>query len=368
MISHKLEVPQIAVLTAGKHRFSTDHLRFRVLLNGHLRGHAAIISSTVAIHVCQRVTEEHSPQLTMQTSELERWIRRDPAGRGLLTQAGSASAPCVGHLDGAANELATRAACVAVITGFYVPDASTPSAETDGPLGAILLADALDRMEIETVIVTDQLCGAALRAAMLACGVEVELHMCPIGSEASTLWQQSFWDTPTGQKLTHLVSIERVGPSLHDESKTASCRNVRGIPIDEWSADLYRLFEESPQHIRTIGIGDGGNEIGMGTFWRELGPSQAPPESACRTTTDWTILAGVSDWGAMALATAMAVHREEAPLLGDWTADRVLHGLEQMVKGGPAVDGITLQAEPTVDGLPFATYIQPLELMSRLSG
>lgn len=275
--------------------------------------------------------------------------------------------PCAGHLAAAADELATQADYVAIITGFYVPDASTPSAETDGPLGAILLADVLLRLGIETAIVTDQLCRSALRAAMTACGVEAELHVSPVDREASSHWQETFWIS-SGQRVTHLISTERVGPSLHDESETALCRNVRGVPIDEWSADLYRLFEDAPQHVRTIGIGDGGNEIGMGTFWSEIAASEPPPLSACRTTTDWTILAGVSDWGAMALATSFSLHQSETRPLSQWTGDRILHGLEQMVRCGPAVDGITLRAESTVDGLPFATYIQPWELMCRRLG
>ena len=35
--------------------------------------------------------------------------------------------------------------------------------------------------------------------------------------------------------------------------------------------------------------------------------------------------------------------------------------LEAMVEHGPAVDGVTKRREPTVDGLPFLTYIQPWE-------
>jgi hypothetical protein len=35
--------------------------------------------------------------------------------------------------------------------------------------------------------------------------------------------------------------------------------------------------------------------------------------------------------------------------------------LQDMVEHGPAVDGVTRRREPTVDGLPFLTYIQPWE-------
>ncbi|QDU43702.1 hypothetical protein Mal52_21780 [Symmachiella dynata] len=39
-----------------------------------------------------------------------------------------------------------------------------------------------------------------------------------------------------------------------------------------------------------------------------------------------------------------------------------------MCNHGPAVDGVTRRQEPTVDGLPFLTYIQPLEGIRQLLG
>ena len=297
----------------------------------------------------------------MQTSDLERWIHRDPAGRGILSRCELGTTPCAGHLAAAANELATRAKCVAIVTGFFVRDARTPAAETDGPLGSTLLADVLQSSGVEALVITDQLCASTLKAAMSACRIEVELLVCPIEPEASRQWRNNFWNSLTGRSLTHLVSIERVGPSLHDDHETACCRNIRGIPIDEWSADLYRLFEDHPEHVRTIGIGDGGNEIGLGTFWSDPSQTLKPPHNACRTRTDWTILAGVSDWGAMALATTYAFERNDNALISLWTSDRLEHALTQMVTTGPAIDGCTLQFTPTIDGLPFTTFVQPWE-------
>ena len=135
--------------------------------------------------------------------------------------------------------------------------------------------------------------------------------------------------------------------------------------IDEWSADLYRLFEQPSPPVRTIGIGDGGNEIGMGRYWRQVRETRPAPPNACRTATDWTVLAGVSDWGAMALTAAVCMHRADFTPLKSWTSARIEHALTRMVADGPAIDGCTFLQEPTVDGLPFATYIQPWELIRR---
>ncbi len=273
--------------------------------------------------------------------------------------------PCADHLSAASDELATQAKSVAIVTGFFVPDATVPAAETDGPLGATLLADVLNQAGMRTRIITDESCASVIRTAMAVCGVDLELLVCPISPNLSRVWREDLWRSDPGRSLTHLISVERVGPCLHEAPDEASCRNMRGHSIDEWSADLYRLFEECPPHVHTIGIGDGGNEIGMGTFWNDATQIVLPPPNACRTCTDWTILAGVSDWGAMALATAYSLQLGDINPLKPWTSPRIQHALEHMVTAGPAIDGCTLLAEPTIDGLPFATYIQPWELIRR---
>ncbi|NOX55607.1 MAG: hypothetical protein GXP27_14445, partial [Planctomycetes bacterium] len=42
--------------------------------------------------------------------------------------------------------------------------------------------------------------------------------------------------------------------------------------------------------------------------------------------------------------------------------------LERMVEDGPCVDGATGRQEPTVDGLPFITYIQAWEGICEAAG
>ncbi len=304
----------------------------------------------------------------MRLIEIEKWIHRDPAGRGFLAEFPAANRPCADHLRLAGEDLAAEARSVGIVTGFYVPDAPTPAAETDGPIGAILLADVLQSTGWDVCLITDELCSAAIRAAVNACGAELELMACPVCSRASAAWHESFWSDPRQQSLTHLVSVERVGPTMASAPGQDQCRNMRDTPIDDWSADLYRLFEQRPSHIRTIGIGDGGNEIGMGGYWQQVGDTRPPPPNACRTITDRTVLAGVSDWGAMALAAAVCMHRADFAPLQSWGSARIEHGLSRMVADGPAIDGCTFRPEPTVDGLPFATYIQPWEHIRRTLG
>jgi D-glutamate cyclase len=142
------------------------------------------------------------------------------------------------------------------------------------------------------------------------------------------------------------------------------CHNMRGVDIHDTTADLHLLFEDRDHlDFTTIGICDGGNEIGAGTIsWPRLKSIIAGdhgPRIACRTATDWTILAGVSDWGAIALATATCLRAGDLFPLIDWPAQRIERLLQGAVRRGPAIDGITRRREATVDGLPFITYIQP---------
>ena len=60
--------------------------------------------------------------------------------------------------------------------------------------------------------------------------------------------------------------------------------------------------------IATIGIGDGGNEIGMGKVrQRVIDHIDHGPNIASSVATDHLITAGVSNWGGSALAAALFI-------------------------------------------------------------
>jgi hypothetical protein len=150
---------------------------------------------------------------------------------------------------------------------------------------------------------------------------------------------------------------------------------MRGEIIDDFAADLHLLFDEAARlfpDVRTIGIGDGGNEIGMGAIpWAELARRLAGEQAGwipCRIAADWNIVAGTSNWGAQALAASVLLLRGRAEVAVPWDEQHEARVLEHLVAHGPAVDGVTRRREPTVDGIPFLTYIQPWLGMRRLLG
>lgn len=325
--------------------------------------------------------------------EFERFIRRDPAGRGLISTEAEFGPLCPGHLAGAARSIAESGTGAIIATGFYIPHGEVPACETDGPIGAMLLAVVLQGCGIPTVVVTDEFCAGAVEAT-------ARFFEFPLDSVLTLRDVAAGWLPAISALLpepSHLIAVERVGPCHTSESlglfygaegehlqryrtevPTANhgrCHNMRGEIIDDFTPPLHDLFEQFPRafpHGRTIGIGDGGNEIGMGAIpWHELRrrlPGAHAGRIPCRLATDWTILAGVSNWGAYALAAAVALLRERVRLLESFDSDHQERLLDHLLQAGPAVCGITGRREPMVDGLPFVTYIQPWAGIRRLLG
>lgn len=278
-----------------------------------------------------------------------------------------------------------------ILTGFCVADLAEPTAETDGPPGALYLARALVEHDIHVELISDR-----FGVPLLACGVRhwgLPVSVCelPLGDRLSDAWLADFFRQ---RNLTHLVAIERAGPShtrdsLLAQSRTGPppeeefrhrvpletqnrCHNMRGVPIDDVTAPAHDLFDYIARQqlpITTIGIGDGGNEIGLGCLpWEYLCQAilQGPAERiACRVATDWTLVAGVSDWGGYALGLALAALRGTPSAASAWNCAMQRELVMALVREAGAVDGVTRQREATVDGLPLETYLQGLAGLRR---
>jgi D-glutamate cyclase len=237
------------------------------------------------------------------------------------------------------------AASLGVVTGFWIPGVGL--AETDGPLGAVYLARTLDTLGIRVHLISDPFCRPAHEAGLVACGRLDSTPLHDVGDELPA--------------LTHLLALVRVGAN-----QSGRCHTMRGIDITDAMRDAAGLFER--RGPVTIGIGDGGNEIGMGKLPWALIRGNIPNGAliACRVPTDFLIVAGISNWGAYALACGVAVVRGVTPP-GDWFdvgLERRI--LREMVEKGPLVDGVTGRTEDSVDGLAFEPYIQPLVELGRI--
>lgn len=284
-----------------------------------------------------------------RVDRIEALVHRD-VGRNI----GALLAAARGGLWQAASALAADPAPrIGLLTGFFVPGGVVPAAETDGPGGAALLARAFQQAGLACRLLTDRACSDACAAALAAAGVpEVAIDAADPGDDLAGIvgrWRDD--------GVTWAISIERCG-----RTSDGSMRNMRGQDIGAHVAPLDDVFTAGPW--RTIAIGDGGNEIGMGALPAGLIEAHVAHGGriACVTPADHLVMAGVSHWGAYALLGALtglrpkwraALHAALDPAL-----DRLI--IESMVALGPAVDGVTLRREATIDSLSMEEHYQVL--------
>ncbi|MBX7102815.1 MAG: DUF4392 domain-containing protein [Gemmataceae bacterium] len=327
-------------------------------------------------------------------------IQQDPGRRGLRADpADNLITATAGDFEAACRTIALHPMPrVAIITGFTIPTARPPVGETDGPPGALYLARALNSLGIPVALATDGTSLPALRAGVAAAHLAdvpvVELPDCP-GAYGRSLAENYEQDrscylneffTRAGPANV-LIALERVGPnhtleSLRQSGATVStatflksvpaghmgrCYSMRGRDLTDFTRPAHLLFE-TPRWVTTgglatIGIGDGGNEIGMGRVpWETIQKNIANGGLvACRVRVDALVVAGISNWGGWALAAGVHLLRGTQPGPALFDADEEKRLLEVMIAAGPLVDGVTLESAATVDGLPFHDYVAILK-------
>jgi D-glutamate cyclase len=269
-------------------------------------------------------------------------------------------AASAGGLWGAVSALsASRPRHVGILTGFFVPRGTPPAAETDGPAGAALLALAFSRIGVHCRLLTDATCRSACEAALLGAGVS-GIATDAVAPDAPL---EPVIETWRSHGIDWMIAIERCGVSGDGRP-----RNMRGEDVGAYMAPLDRVFTAGPW--RTIAIGDGGNEVGMGALPAGLIAREVPlgARIACVTPADFLITAGVSHWGAYGLIAGLAVcvpaWRETLLDRLDPAIDRRI--LQTLVTEGPAVDGVTLGRTMTIDGFGPSVHRAKLEQVKQL--
>lgn len=262
---------------------------------------------------------------------MENLVATDPGGRNIFQLMRADQL----RLAAQSLRLARR---VGIVSGFFIRRAN--AGETDGPSGAKIVGDALNELGVTVDYLTDERNASIFRALGLQPITDVDGYL----EKADP---------------THLLSIERPG-----RGADGRYRNMRGEDITEVTAPLDELFLIAARRgLTTIGIGDGGNEIGMGRVFADA-LATLPKGNLIATTvpTDFCIAAGVSNWGAYGLAGALSVlaGRDLLP-----PAEQVADEIERMVREGGAVDGVSLRHEPTVDGLDLGHSLRMLENIRR---
>ena len=142
-----------------------------------------------------------------------------------------------------------------IATGFYIRSAGY--IETDGPPGAIAIGRALNRLGYRVVYVTDKHGMAALEAIADPSSIVYEFPI--LDSQASNILASNICNK---FDPSIMIAVERCG--INELGKYS---NMHGQDITQYTAKIDCLFQNN---ITSIGIGDGGNEIGMGNLYSQV--------------------------------------------------------------------------------------------------
>ena len=311
-----------------------------------------------------------------------------------------------------ANEAATARGedpqRVAILTGFSVVDNATGDrvgGENDGPPGAVVMARTLVRRGVPVVLVTDRSGEASLASALVGAGLATVISDTPADERrlGEDIRIKDEYRRLIAWEIPHFTNIEpstkddrqsNSGLAVRDSVDRLARMNVKTVisierpSLTEVGDNLYSMVAKDispfnldmgplvlPDEFRgwnpvTIGIGDGGNEIGTGGIadvtMRGRGPDLRPfvqggNHIAARRAlaTDAMILSSVSNNGGIALSMALDT------ALDNWDGDADRDALEDKLDGsietynaiighmhgeGMSLDGVNKQNRLTVDG------------------
>ena len=260
----------------------------------------------------------------MSEIELSRAVERALVARNPRQMQSLQAALEPGYCLRAAQMLRDVKDAVIIGTGFPVAG----SFETDGPVGAIALYQALETLGAEPWLAC---------APPLADLISSDYRVLPLSNTNVDQATAEARAALENLKPGAIVSIER--PGLTDDGKYY---NMRGVDITEFCGvfDPYVTECDCP----SIGIGDGGNEIGMGKV-RDAVASLSIRGAV--TPCDELVIADVSNWGAYALIL----------FLGRWAGKDLLNDIAPLeilsyLSNLGSVDGVTGENTLTEDGMP----------------
>lgn len=247
--------------------------------------------------------------------------------------------------------LAKPSARIAIFTGASVPN-HLPNGENDGPMGSAVLGRALEKLGYAVTIFTEREVLESQRAFSRILGSDVtieELQRDPSDQHARI-----------AREFDIGITVEKAGGNreglLH--SINANVRTGTRANIDALIAALNAAGK------LTIGIGDGGNEIGFGKVYdkaREILPYGDTIVTV--VATEYLYPVAISNWGAYALAAGLAMGAERSDLTVTPEEERAM--LEKAMELD-CRDGGTGRADFAVDGVSGASSMAYVQLLCEI--
>jgi hypothetical protein len=313
---------------------------------------------------------------------VDRLISLDVSGRGIIgtlyevARRKSAKPLCLMAAESLRDRL-HPGDFVLIACGMLVYPLMLP--ETDGPLGGAALARSLQLgLGAKPILITDcaavdmtkAVCrGAGLNVADLEVVKTMERTVgvvgFPVDDKEAEAQADSLFRMFSPQAVMSVECRGRNEKGVYHALPTG--RNMNHI-----AAKLPHLFTRAEKEkVLTIGIGDGGNEIGWGPVSAEIGGKLRPKTCSCGcgggiadvTPVDVLIAAAVSNWGAYGVCACLAALLNEPAILHDVRTESRM--LRECVDAG-AVNGPSFLAELKVDGVSEDTNLAILRVLSEI--
>lgn len=264
--------------------------------------------------------------------------------------------------------------------------------ETDGPMGAAALGNVLNKgLALKPIFITEELNVDPIKASCEVLGLKISSDYEIFKKKDRTAFIRSFpYDDGESQKAAQeildeyqpsmIVTLEKLSPN-----EKGIIHTVRGFDHTQSHAKVHHLINQAMRRdILTIGIGDGGNEIGFGVINKEVKDIVVPFGKRCQcpcqsgiaavTKTDFLIVAAVSNWGAYGLEACIAGLLKNPNLLHSSTTEQRM--LEACVKAGGTdalylkqmlrVDGVTSEVNQSIITILREMVVKGLEETSRI--
>jgi len=252
--------------------------------------------------------------------------------------------------------------------------------ETDGPIGGAGLARALRiALGAKTVFVTD---GVLLEMISKTARGGDSTIVSPERLREMQISVSSVVGFPTeeeeaGREAKRLIKEFRPKAIVAIERRGVSKNGVyhawNGNDMAPYEGRVGRLFEECRKTgILTIGIGDGGNEIGMGNIYDTV-RKVVPHGDSCNcptncgiadsTIVDVSVVVSVSDWGAYGIEACLAAMKGKPDALH--SGEDELRMIRECVDAG-GIDGPAKVPRPFIDALPAKTHAMIVEMLGEI--
>lgn len=239
-----------------------------------------------------------------------------------------------------------------------------PKGETDGPPGAAVLGFSMNKaLGAKIILVAEDDYMGPIAECCRALGLSSTEHRFPKAHDLAKEETEKIFEQYNPRLV---VSIERLGPN--------SKGIMHSLMGEDWSMFHGALHEvvlhANRKHVPSVGVGDGGNEIGTGRIVEKARPYILNGEmcrcpckvgTACDIRTDVFAVGASSNWGAYAVAACLSALTKKREAFHTPNLERTL--IERCVGAG-AKNGPSATSILAVDNVPIdadVAFVQMLD-------